>query len=462
MFNLYLNNYRNFVNQKFEFSRFNILIGENSSGKSSILKFLLMLKQSLQQNELNLKFKGNLVDLGKYTDVIHQHKENKKITFGFELGEEFDIFFEKNLLRNFPKEGDISEYKKILQNIFFGEKTFISFILDRNLNSHKSIEIKIKNKKVGEIEIKFRDNINNIFAEQHQADITFKNNKGKFIIHKKLSYQKHAFLAFFSFREIETNDINKQYINYLSLSFTYLMGSIFNIQYINPIESSPERIFLEEDNKGLVPVRNLKDVINILNDTSIEDRDLLLNKLNKILQDFGIIKDLKVIKASNISVFELQVKTVNSNIWCNIMDVGYGVSMQIPIFFQIIISEFSTKKQEIISELFTEKVETILIEQPEIHIHPKLHAKFIETLAKIEKKNTYIIETHSEHIIRMLQVLVKNKTLKSSDVSIHYFKNGKDKFDVSKHEIEETGMLKPWLPEEFFDNSYHLSLQLLD
>ncbi|MGB1038028.1 MAG: AAA family ATPase, partial [Bacteroidia bacterium] len=56
MFNLNLHNFRSFQNQKFNFSRINIFIGENSGGKSSLLKFLLSLKQTLESpNEFNLK-----------------------------------------------------------------------------------------------------------------------------------------------------------------------------------------------------------------------------------------------------------------------------------------------------------------------------------------------------------------------------------------------------------------------
>ncbi len=47
MFNLNIHNYRSFQNQNLKFSRINILIGENSGGKSSLLKFLLALKQTI-------------------------------------------------------------------------------------------------------------------------------------------------------------------------------------------------------------------------------------------------------------------------------------------------------------------------------------------------------------------------------------------------------------------------------
>jgi predicted ATPase len=115
------------------------------------------------------------------------------------------------------------------------------------------------------------------------------------------------------------------------------------------------------------------------------------------------------------------------------------------------------------SEKYTRKGQTILIEQPEVHLHPTLQAKFIETLLGIGNKNVYFIETHSEHIVRKLQVLVKEKKfkLKPEDITIHYFKREPTKFEVTEHKILENGKLSPSFPQGFFDASYSLVKQLL-
>ena len=146
----------------------------------------------------------------------------------------------------------------------------------------------------------------------------------------------------------------------------------------------------------------------------------------------------------------LNVKT--KGFWANITDVGYGVSLQLPILFQAILSE-----------KFSRNNETLLIEQPEVHLHPSLQSKFIETLLSLGDRNKYFIETHSEHIIRKLQVLIKNNeyNLTSKDVTIHYFKRGADKFEITNHIINENGKLTPKFPSGFFDNSYKLIKDLL-
>jgi predicted ATPase len=128
------------------------------------------------------------------------------------------------------------------------------------------------------------------------------------------------------------------------------------------------------------------------------------------------------------------------------------VSLQIPILFQALLSEHYTKNGQ-----------TILIEQPEVHLHPTLQAKFIETLLSIGSKNTYFIETHSEHIIRKLQVLIKNEefNIKPDDISIHYFRREPLKFKITEHKISDNGKLTPAFPSGFYDTSYSLVKQLL-
>lgn len=120
--------------------------------------------------------------------------------------------------------------------------------------------------------------------------------------------------------------------------------------------------------------------------------------------------------------------------------------------------------KSIYTKLFTLS-QTLLIEQPEVHLHPRLQAKFIDILLRIGKNNVYFIETHSEHIIRMLQILVKERRydLKPEDISIHYLKKTDKKINKSLHKIDsKTGKLKPNFPKGFFDVSYDLAFKLMD
>ncbi len=241
------------------------------------------------------------------------------------------------------------------------------------------------------------------------------------------------------------------YLIFLLLYQNFVGDYIKKINFVNPIASAPKRFYFQEDRKANYRHINMEQLINFLGDPSLSNltRSALIKSFNSIISSSGIAEEMEIIRDKKIPVVALNIK--NHDFWANIADVGYGVSLNIPILFQAWLSES------------TEEGEILLIEQPEVHLHPLLQAKFIETILSIGSKNQYYIETHSEHILRKLQILIKNRQfgLSPSDVSIHYFKKDLNKFVVTEHKIDENGRLNPSLPSGFFDSSYNLAKELL-
>ena len=120
-----------------------------------------------------------------------------------------------------------------------------------------------------------------------------------------------------------------------------------------------------------------------------------------------------------------------------ISDVGFGISQLLPFIVQSLVSQ---KK-------------IITIEQPEVHVHPKLQADIGDLLAEAIKKpksNQFIIETHSEHLVLRLQKLVRTGKLKPKDISIIYVTRGKDGSDALQLRVDEEGDFIDEWPEGFF------------
>ena len=100
-------------------------------------------------------------------------------------------------------------------------------------------------------------------------------------------------------------------------------------------------------------------------------------------------------------------------------------------------------------------------------MHPKLQSMLAEIIVDAYTKHNihFIIETHSEYIIRKLQLLVANKSLPNSDISILYvydndYKPGYEP-QVKKIGIRKDGMLNGNFGEGFFDEADMLSMFLL-
>ncbi len=127
--------------------------------------------------------------------------------------------------------------------------------------------------------------------------------------------------------------------------------------------------------------------------------------------------------------------------------------------------DYTYKNQE--TYFFNNYFFQLLIEQPELHLHPKLQSQlaklFADTIKKSKNENFLIIETHSEHLIRKIQVLIANGELDRDKVSVLYFDNKDGKpTEVEEMKIDEKGLfVKDW-PDGFFDDSKNLALEMLE
>jgi predicted ATPase len=487
MFKLRLNNYRGFLNEEFNFSRINILIGENSAGKSSIFKFLLALKQSLispNNKDYNLTLSGEETDLGNYYETIYNHETNRALSFAFEFNKEYYDFFLKDTFSDSKEEEEKNEMldkKNEVLNYLKGvdnAHSLLNFEVCNDLSNHQNIIFSASNANIGTVKILFPHNKNAdnqdiyLIGDNPKCVIEFESKfyEQTFYI-KDVEYQKHGFLTIvigdslkYQIKEysgLEKNDFERLYwnIGYLLMAQNYLQMQFHKIEYINPLlHKIAERVYVQNDRKKTREVKNIKDLIDFLDTTTSQKTLEMKLKLTNLLKEFGLAESFLLKKEGFTREFRVKVNDLENNI----KDVGFGVSLQLPIFAQAIISENTKAFKNNGTEVFTG--ETLLIEQPEVHLHPRLQAKFIETLLGIGNNNVYFIETHSEHIIRMLQVLIKNKkfNLKSDDISIHYFKKNGKKMEKSLHKIEDDGVLMPNFPKGFYDVSYNLALTLMD
>jgi hypothetical protein len=118
-------------------------------------------------------------------------------------------------------------------------------------------------------------------------------------------------------------------------------------------------------------------------------------------------------------------------------DVGYGISQILPFVVQCLAGEG----------------QIITIEQPEVHIHPRLQAELGNLLAVAIKRPTrhrFIIETHSEHLVLRLQRLIREGKLKPDDVSIVYVSRGPNGSKAERLRLDDEGDFVDEWPGGFF------------
>ena len=469
-------NFRSFKDQKFKFSKVNILIGENSSGKSSLLKFLLALKQTQQppSRESNLLFKGEYTDLGSYKESIYYQDDKLPLEFDFEFDQNYFQYFLRLLSAPIKDtsliKSRITEIRKYL-NKNINTPTTVSYKLTKELNNHESISTAFENEQVGKIELKHnpRSKQDRLLIKSN-CDITYSDfTEQKTYLFKSVDYDKEGFMSLLvspSLRDVIANTLAQDdtvavtedriegiwyKIAFLVITQNYLNYFLNRIQYINPIDTHPARVFLYQDKKNNTSINDLNDVVEFFSNDNDNTRAIHKEYVS-ILKKFGIVDELDVIHDERLPVREMRVKI--KDLISNIYDVGYGVALQLPIILKALLAERLSHLRNTI----------IIIEQPEVHLHPRLHSELISILLSLSKNTVYFIETHSEHIVRKLQVNVKNGDygISPNDVTIHYLQRAESKSEVTEHKIESSGKLKPSFPEGFFDNSYRLAKELFD
>lgn len=139
----------------------------------------------------------------------------------------------------------------------------------------------------------------------------------------------------------------------------------------------------------------------------------------------------------------------------NIIDLGFGYSQLLPIIVEI----WNTSNREKIGSSRNIKVPyTIVIEQPELHLHPAMQAEFIDVCTKIvgnnqrrnNKKIKFVIETHSQTIINRISESIRKEKLSKESVSVNIVNIDSDNnSSVKSIEFDEKGQLTEW-PIGFF------------
>ena len=143
---------------------------------------------------------------------------------------------------------------------------------------------------------------------------------------------------------------------------------------------------------------------------------------------------------NNIDVnIKLIDQTYDSEV--SLVDVGFGVSQILPIIIQSLASN--------------NKI--LLIEQPEVHIHPRLQAEVGSLLVECIKppfNNQFIIETHSEALILRIQKLMRKGILKKTQISVVYIERNSKGSQCLKLRLNRSGKFIDDWPDGFFEESF--------
>lgn len=224
----------------------------------------------------------------------------------------------------------------------------------------------------------------------------------------------------------------------------YLTGFFGNVHYIAPIRASAQRYYRTQG-LAIEDIDPQGENIPMLINNMSPDEEMKFRNWTKINFEFEIFTREE---GGHVS---LRIKFTNGD-EMNLTDTGFGFSQILPIILLIWKSNNDYFNERNNSRLNYDS--TIVIEQPELHLHPHLQARLCEVLVKCvtynNRKPRIIIETHSETIINKLGQLIFEEQLKADQVNVIAFglSTENDSNSIKNIPFDNDGLLKEW-PADF-------------
>jgi predicted ATPase len=418
---------------KFEIKPFTVLSGVNSAGKSSFVQILLLLKQTLEisSDKKVLSEEGDYYSIKNLNDVFYAKNPNNKISFGliFNKSEFADITFPDLGAKDYEVEVVIT----FLQS---DEKIIIS-----------DFEVKI-NFSGNDKENILKINLEEKGLYKIETDSLM---YGKGLGLKKVVSSPVGFVAFFplSYETPENKSIEKRLftIDWLKEAIDTIFSSI---SYIGPARIEPKEDYLIPKTHNDVG-KSGEFVSQLLKEQAgmpILFRRLV-NKDNGIEYNSDSAKLLDVVKYWMCDIFDVADNiysekeedsyriflTYKNGLKVNIKHVGFGISQLLPI---------------VVQGLVMRENGILLVEQPEVHLHPKIQSSLYDFLYSLtlDGKNI-IVETHSSHFItRMRRRIAEDESNEMDDrISLTFIEDNV----FRTLEIDDYGTILNYYPKNFVE-----------
>ncbi|MBP9152246.1 MAG: DUF3696 domain-containing protein [Flavobacteriales bacterium] len=411
-----------------------IFCGNNSSGKSSIAQFLLMLKQTVESYDrkrvLHLGDKDSKIDLGTYRDIVHRNETDRKLRFKFE----YDAFPPLKITDATIGPKDLRQFSRIAfeAEVAFDEKRSLTVNeLQYTLKNGKSVDFRL---------VSGDGNKYDLTADGY----TLRRQQGR-------GWKLPPPENFFGFPdEAVAYYQNTGFLPDLSLSIKNLFRSMY---YVGPLRDHPERFYqfsgdapADVGDKGKLAVNALLAAKEAGRKISPGERKRYVDFEHWIaqwLQQMRLIHSFRVVPiAKDRKEYEVRIRVNQNSPEVLITDVGFGISQILPVIVQC---------------FYVPSNSILFFEQPEIHLHPSVQSHlgdlFIDAIKVKEggkSRNTQIIvESHSEHLIRRIQRRVAEGKISPEDVAIYFIHQDRNGAKMESLNIDLFGNVTNW-PENFF------------
>lgn len=501
-----LENFKAFADRQMaKLAPITLIYGPNSAGKSSLIQSLLLMKQTVGgtvSRTSELIMKGDLVDLGTFKSVLHKHDSRRHFLMSVMYSPEW--FGKTSSFNQLPlqfngkpnddrritttfqarvspdtKKRDFSQLTDVCYETL-GDTT-VRFELEQQRNPSSSTKyftagsdqkiFQLKHVQIPNIDDFFKK----AFNEKRQPSASpalqelfkrlqagMESGKVSSIFNEMGNFVAANLLP--TYGMTSRDGMNKGYNESLrifrllagfveTLSHEYIQ-MLRNISYLGPMRVYPERLYFMAGGQKKTVGSKGEHVPAVI----YQDQKRLTKEINDWFVKFEIPYRIKITDIGNDitgKIVSMSLEDKASKVTMAPSDVGFGIGQLLPIIVEGLVSS----------------CRILVVEQPEIHLHPKLQAHIADFLidtAGIKSssedlnpvvwraKNQWIIETHSEALILRLQKRIRERKISKDDVSILYVAPSSEYGStITNLRMDERGdFLDEW-PEGFFEESFN-------
>ena len=389
--------------------------GTNSSGKSSLLQMLLLLKQTIGSEEV--LFWGDeesLVNLGSFRDVIHGHDRDASLEFecGCKPQEPLaiEVYGEK-------LDGTWADLPVPIHH--FTLDTSIQWNADFLRVEH--LRYGLDSPDVKEVEWKEQNlSYQNLFREQET--------------------KRHVDVQnFYGAPAYGSADV----LQPLTSAFEHQFSQVY---YLGPTRVMPQRSYHWEGEQPEGIGQWGDETIDALLSARIdrlttrgENGDVPIEaRISAWLREMALAHSFSLKRAGPRSGknYELRVQQSPASPPVSLVDMGYGLSQFLPV---------------LVLCYYAPEGSTLILEQPGMHLHPKVQSQLADLLIEVvtERNLQVLVESHSEHLLTRLQLRIAEEKIGADKAALYFCENNDGVSEIKPLELDELGNIKNWPPDFF-------------
>jgi predicted ATPase len=401
-----------------------VFFGSNSSGKTSLLQSMLLLKQTAESSDrsrvLHTGDDRTLVDLGTVSDVM--------------FGHDLERALETTLAWTLPEPLEVPGARP----------EWLQFTVRVRLTSAGQPYVELARYHSDELDVVMERRSDDAGYDLKSTP-SLRRSQGR-------PGTIPAPVRFYGFPDEVRNYFQKAgWLTDLALA---LERQLARIQYVGPLRLYARRSYgwsgERPDNVGVFGERSVPALLAAQAEDLRVPRgegrgrryEAFLEVIARWLKELGMIDSFQVERISERrKEYEVRVRSSPQSAEVLITDVGVGVSQVLPVLVQA---------------FYAAPGSTVLFEQPEIHLHPRVQASLADVLIEASTRCgvQFIVESHSEHFLRRLQRRVaeweiKEGAIPRDHVALYVCSVDKGRSEVEALQVDELGNISNW-PKDFF------------